>query len=171
MALSEVSGFTTLSYKSNETASWFKDPSIPPYLQGKLLSLEHHDSWMSSINTLEGLDKVAATVALRNLKKHAEDALQLIFASGCMVSPITLTIIDPHSHNHASKYFLRGPMKKYLRALRMTKTKTITYASSGGPLRGWGSKRRKTCPLDPLPIFPSTSQLHRRFDVSGSHLE
>ena len=97
---------------------------------------------MSSINTLEGLDKVAATVALRNLKKHAEDALQLIFASGCMVSPVNLTVIDPYSYNHASKYFLHGPMKKYLRALRMTKTKTIELMHHMEALSGDGDPNR-----------------------------
>jgi hypothetical protein len=79
---------------------------------------------MRSISTLNGAESVAAAVALRNLKKHAEDALKLIFASGCMVLVNNLTVIDPHSYDHASKYFLGCPMKKFLRALKKTKTKT-----------------------------------------------
>ena len=110
MAISEVSGFTTLSYQSQETASWFNDPSIPPYLQGKLLLLEHHDRWMRSISTLTGAESVAAAVALRNLKKHAGDSLRLVFASGCRVLVNNLTVVDPHSYNHAKKYFMGCPM-------------------------------------------------------------
>ena len=78
MAMSEVSGFTTLTFQSNETVSWFNDPSIPSHINGRLMSLEHYDRWMNSINTLEGDESVAASVALRNLKKHAEEALRLI---------------------------------------------------------------------------------------------
>jgi hypothetical protein len=52
MATTEVSGFTTLSHLSQETVTWFNDPSIPPHLQGKLLSVEHYDMWMHSISTL-----------------------------------------------------------------------------------------------------------------------
>ena len=115
---------------------------------------------MSSINTLEGLDKVAATVALRNLKKHAEAALQLIFASGCMVSPVNLTVIDPYSYNHASKYFLHGPMKKYLRALRMTKTKTIELMHHLEALSGDGDPNggKLSGPTTKLPQHIPTTQ-------------
>ena len=123
MAISEVSGFTTLSYQSNETVSWFNDPSIPSHIQGRLMFLEHYDRWMSSVKTLEGVESVAAAVALRNLKKHAEDALKLIFASGCMVRQNDHSLVDPLSYNHAKKYFLGVPLKKFLRALRKTKTK------------------------------------------------
>jgi hypothetical protein len=137
-----ISLYTTLSYQSHVTVSWFSDPSIPPYLQGKLISLEHHDRWMHSISTLEGIEKMAAAVALRNLKKHAEDALQLIFASGCMVLPKKHTVIDPYSYNHASKYFLNGPVKKFLRALRQTKTKTIELLHHLEALSGDGDPNK-----------------------------
>ena len=73
---------------------------------------------------LAGAESVAAAVALRNLKKHAEDAIRLIFASGCMVLPTDFSVIDPHSSEHAKKYFLGGPLKQFLRALKKTKTKT-----------------------------------------------
>ena len=92
--------------------------------KGRLLSLEHYDRWMLSISPLDGAESVAAAVALRNLKKHAEDALKLIFASGCMVLPNDHSIIDPQSYDHAKKYFLGVPLKKFLRALKKTKTKT-----------------------------------------------
>ena len=87
------------------------------------MSLEHYDRWMSSVKTLEGVESVAAAVALRNLKKHAEDALKLIFASGGMVRQNDPSLIDPLSYKHAKKYFLGVPLKKFLRALRKTKTK------------------------------------------------
>jgi hypothetical protein len=122
MAMSEVSGFTTLTYQSNETVSWFNDPSIPSHINGRLMSLEHYDRWMNSKNTLEGDESVAASVALRNLKKHAEEALKLIFASGCMVRRNDPSLVDPLSYEHAKKYFLGVPLKIFLRALRKTKT-------------------------------------------------
>ena len=103
---------------------WLNDTaSILPHLQGKLLSLEHYDSWMSRITSLAGAESVAAAFALRNLKTYADDAIRLIFATGCMVLPSNFSAIDPHSSEHARKYFYGGPLKKFLRALKKTKTK------------------------------------------------
>ena len=56
---------------------------------------------MSSISLLSGAESIATAVAPRNLKKHAEDALRLVFASGCMVLVNNLTEVDPHSYKHA----------------------------------------------------------------------
>jgi hypothetical protein len=44
--------------------AWFNDPSFPPHLQGKLLSLEHYNTWMHRVSTLAGAESVAAAVAL-----------------------------------------------------------------------------------------------------------
>ena len=125
MALSEVSGFTQLSALSLETVSWLNDPTISPYLQGKLIFLDHYERWMNTISEIAEEESISAAVALRNLKKLAEDALRLTFASGCMVVVSSPALIDTHSYNHATKYFMGGPIKQFLRALRKTKTKII----------------------------------------------
>ena len=78
---------------------------------------------MSRITSLAGAESVAAAFALRNLKMYADDAIRLIFATGCMVLPSNFSAIDPHSSEHARKYFYGGPLKKFLRALKKTKTK------------------------------------------------
>ena len=80
MEVSEVSGFTQLSTFSLETVSWLNDPAISPYLQGKLILLDHYERWMNTISEISEEESIAAAVALRNLKKHAEDALRLVFA-------------------------------------------------------------------------------------------
>ena len=123
MEMSEVSGFTNLTLETNETNTWHTDLSIHSNINGSLLFLEHYERWMSSINNLGRNDQVVASAALRNLRKHAEQAMILIFASGCMVRRDDFSQVDPLSHEHASKYFLGVPMKRYLRALRKTKTK------------------------------------------------
>jgi hypothetical protein len=112
MEMSEVSGFTTLTLKTNETNTWHTDLSIPSNINGSLLFLEHYERWMSSINNLGRNDQVVASAALRNLRKHAEQAMILIFASGCMVRRDDFSQVDPLSHEHSSKYLWGVPIKK-----------------------------------------------------------
>ena len=120
MAMSEVSGYSQLSSHSSDTVSWLDDPDILPFLQGKLLLLDHYDRWMGIINKTPGETTVTAAVALRNLKKLAEDALRLAFASGSMVDVHHLNLVDAHSLDHAIHHFRGQPVKPFLRALRQT---------------------------------------------------
>ena len=123
MEMSEVSGFTTLTLETNETNTWHTDLSIPSNINGSLLFLEHYERWMSRINNLGRNDQVVASAALRNLREHAEQAMILIFASGCMVCRDDLSQIDPLSHEHVSKYLWGVSKIKFLSSLRKTKRK------------------------------------------------
>ena len=125
MALSDVSGFTSLTFASQATTNWFSDSSIPSNIKSRLLTLQHYDRWMASINKLGTEEMLTAALALRNLKKFTEEAVTAVFATGCMVQKYDLTQVDPLSQAHASKHFLGSPVKKYLRALRSAKTRTM----------------------------------------------
>ena len=83
MANTDVSGFTQLTNCSQDTRTWLENTaSSLPHLQGKLLSLEHYDSWMNRITTLSGAESVTAAVALRNLKSFSEDAMNTSLPQG-----------------------------------------------------------------------------------------
>ena len=118
--MSEVSGYSQLSSRLSDAVSWLNDPDILPFLQGKLLLLDHYDSWMNIINKTPDETTVTAAVALRNVKKLAEDALRLAFASGSMVDVHHLNLVDTLSLDHAIHYFRGQPLKQFLRALRQT---------------------------------------------------
>ena len=121
MEMSAISGFTNLTLETNKTNTWHTDHPISPNINGSLLFLEYYESWMSNINSLKKNDQEVASAALRNLRKHAEQAIILIFASGCMVCRDDFSQIDPLSHEHSSKYLGGLSKQKYLRALRTTK--------------------------------------------------
>ena len=111
----------------SDQPAWLENTaSFLPHLQGKQLSLEYYDSWMSRITTLSGAESVTAAVALRNLKGLSEDAMKHIFATGCMVIPGRPSTIDIHSDNHVKQHFYGGPLKKFLRALKEAKTQLHT---------------------------------------------
>ena len=65
---------------------------------------------------------VPAAETLRELKTKAEEALQMTFASGCLIDP-NRRLLDTYSVDHALHHFRGQLVKKFLRALRHTKRK------------------------------------------------
>ena len=65
---------------------------------------------------------IPAAETLRKLKTRTEEALQMAYASGCLIDP-NHRIVDTCSENHAVHHFSGQLVKKFLRALRHTKRK------------------------------------------------
>merc|ERR1712105_217417 len=93
------------------------------FTQGKFLLLGYYEIWMARVlmKTPDGTS-VPAAETLRELKTKAEEALQMKFASGCLIDP-NRRLLDTYSVNHALHHFRGQLVKKFLRALGRTKRK------------------------------------------------
>ena len=112
-ALSEVTGFSQLSSHNSDTISWLGDADTTSFTRGKFLLLDQFEIWMAQIlMKTHNSTTVPAAETLRKLKTRTEEALQMAYASGCLIDP-NRRIVDKYSERHAVHHFSGQLVKKF----------------------------------------------------------